>query len=483
MKNTTLLLVFLLGHFYSIAQPINKISIAESTFNIGTNFFAEEQFPTKEFSFTKMDVMDFRFYPELDYMVVHAGFVNGIGDRRLKSSVFGYDLNARGISWNFSVSILDEVIHLKNDQIIHNKSNETLFHNVKTGNPSTFIRDRGYAFDHPQSNHAIFYDSKYGYKDGSAYIHSLDTYLPIGRKVTVPVKYGIREVVNLGDSAIIVSSEGLHYVNFENGDTWSIHKSSGYKDAGSTILKGLAGIALGLATGVYVIPIAADVVYGVSSNVILEDGHIFYCSRNSLIKADLQGNIIWELENVGLGRSTLISYHDRLVLIDQGFAFKNNSTIKVSVPQVLAMDKADGRNMTFANLKHGHIYDVEVSDEKVFLLQKNTIAVFDLHENSLLDYLHFPQNMISDDSWTFESNTYFEWNEGVMRPLSDAYDLSFVIQSAEKDDVFVCDEKMQILSLKKKHNLYAYITDLEDLKVFQSDGHVIFANDEYAVIA
>ena len=159
-------------------------------------------------------------------------------------------------------------------------------------------------------------------------------------------EYGINDIFRLKNSVLMIVADGLQTFNADNGDFWSYTVVTGKKKYGRVAAANVAGIALGLLSGTYIITTGHDLVRDIVSNVLYPDSsNLYFASKEiiSRINAD-NGAIIWSrpLPEDLTSKSFLFAKDNFVYMINTGSAFMGYSRINFGTPFIAAFNKENG---------------------------------------------------------------------------------------------------------------------------------------------
>ena len=302
------------------------------------------------------------------------GTVNNVNGK-LQGIITQYDLNTGKVSWSSRENYKNLRLFQTDKQLILSNSEQSRFINSKTN--SSFDTKHQVYFVSQKNNIAL------GYKTD---LYKTDYYLEginltngnILWKTKVPRNFGWNEVLYLNDTTLLIASDGLHSVNLANGGGWHYAATTGQKNYNAGKTAGNIGMGLLLIFGGFgYFYIGENLLYNVNSNVLIDNDFIYFASMKEIVKIDKNsGNIIWkkDLPKKEASNSLLFEKDNLIVMINQGFANFDDTTIPYGKPFFAAFNKETGEQKYFSYTNNSYyLVDIYITDDNnnFFSLKKS----------------------------------------------------------------------------------------------------------------
>jgi len=268
MKRTLLLLLIFISGYTTYGQTKSTLN---STIVIGKNLITNKVITAKEYNF-----LDNIHHADMDttskcLTIQLRGITKNGKNYKSKGEVLVFDLRTKKIKWQKEIDFQQTGLEQYENILFHTGGVNTVLMDMETGK-SKWSTDRIIHGTIPAINITL------GYKYNSTY--NLDGIsLTTGRilwKRTIDKSYGWNGILNLNDTAVIIKACGLHEINLKTGKGWDYEAQTGKKDYSKTIGLNIAGAALGLLTGVYVVSLGHDLASNMVSNIVVDSGFYYY---------------------------------------------------------------------------------------------------------------------------------------------------------------------------------------------------------------
>lgn len=198
--------------------------------------------------------------------------------------------------------------------------------------------------------------------------------IPIWKR-TVTSEYGWDNIITLNDSTIIIVAAGMHLINLKSGSGWDYNSITGKKDYRATTGANIAGAALGILTGTFLISTGYNLLSEISSNVLISDSSIYFASKERIVKLDFNGERKWtyDLSDEITSKSNLICTDSVIYMLNLGYAFYQNRKVDYGKPFIAAFDKRSGEKiyLTVLSDKKESIKNYEIEKDSVFIVFEN----------------------------------------------------------------------------------------------------------------
>ena len=400
----------------------NNLFAQQSTFIAGKNILDNSDIRGISYKFFD-DV--FRFFVDENSFFLTAqlqGTVNNFNGK-LYGVITQYDLNNGKVSWSNDENYKNLRLFQTDKQLVLSNSERSRFINSKT--KSSFDTKHQVYFVSQKNNIALGYKTDL-YK-ADYYLEGIN--LTNGNKLwktKIPRNFGWNDVLYLNDTTLLIASDGLHSVNLMNGESWHYAAITGQKNYNAG--KNLRNVGMGLLQvligfGSYYV--GENLLYNVNSNVLIDNEFIYFASMEQIAKIDKNsGNIIWtnKFPKKEASKSMLFEKDNLIIMINQGVANFDNTTIPYGKPFVAVFDK-------------------ETGEYKYSYYTKEQISDFDILSN-------FADNKV----FTTNDNNVFFSLENKFYILTD-------------ENIFNLDKILNINRTKKYDNLYIFYAEIGENKL------------------
>ncbi len=263
-------------------------------------------------------------------------------------------------------------------------------------------------------------------------------------------EYGWNDIFHLNDSVLIVAAAGLHTINLKDGTGWDYHTITGAKDYKSTVATNVAGAALGVLTGTYIMSTGSDLVRDIVSNVLMDSLNIYFASRENITRLDQRGNVKWSVNfPKGLSSNSSIFIKDSLIyMVNKGFALMGNRQIDFGTPFLAAYNKNTGKQLFLKTLsdKKDQISGFKINKDEIILILKDRVLKYSLAKGSLLLEKSFDIGLVGELSYLIGDQVYLK------------RDNSFVcLVTSDSTSNYLYTKKGKILKLNGQYDIMEQI--------------------------
>ena len=389
----------------------SELSIQNSEKVIGTNSRTNEKILAKEYIFPEridqyqLDSVSGFVAVQLRGTSKNGKWLNNSGNIVL------FDLRANKIRWakkiNYSQSSIKQFGHL----LIQKINDKSYCLNVGNGEVMWEVKNSISYFERGR-NLGIGYKSN-NLTGSTNTLEGID--LLNGNNIwkrEISREYSWNDIFHLNDSVLIVAAAGLHSINLTDGIGWDYHTITGAKDYKSTIATNVAGAALGVLTGSYLMSTGSDLVRDVVSNVLIDSSNIYFASRENIARLDQRGNVKWSFSfPKGLASNSSIFMKDSLIyMVNKGFAFMGNRQIDFGTPFLAAYNKNTGKQHFFNTLndKKDQIGGFKIIKDEIILILKDRVLKYSLVNGSLVLEKSFDMGLVGELSYFIGDQAYLK---------------------------------------------------------------------------
>jgi len=250
-------------------------------------------------------------------------------------------------------------------------------------------------------------------------------------------EYNLNDFIQLNDSVILISADGLHTVNLKTGQGWNYAIHTGNKDYTNTVVSNIFDITISVLLGSeYEVTTGYDLITGVLSNVLVDSTGIYIADMGSIVRLDYNGNVLWKsiLPKKLISKSSVFFKDNLIYMVNDGFATYNNETVSYGKPFIAAFMKDDGRKVFLSTIgyKKEQIKAFQIQQDTLFLLSKNRIFKYSLTDGAELWEQIIKTDSLGELSGFAGSDLYIKSDSVSFRPiLSDSTNI-YVFTSENK---------------------------------------------------
>jgi outer membrane protein assembly factor BamB len=288
---------------------------------------------------------------------------------------------------------------------------------LETGKPIWKRQSTAY-WVYPELNMALCYD--YG-TTGPNTLHGIN--IKTGQsqwRREVPGEFGWQKAEMLGDSTLMVVSEGLHTVGLTDGKGWAINrvahaKKTDMAKVGLTVLGGVAAASAGymlMPTGSF-----SDYLLNISSNVLYADNGFYFAAKEKISAHSLNGEKIWEttLDRKKTSKSHLFQEGNTLYMINMGYASKYGRPAALGNPYVAAFDAGSGEQLFSKEWEErkNFVSDYMIQGNELYLLYRDKVDIQRYSPEGLtqkyivrIDEKSNMHSFVSDQVFILEDSTF-----------------------------------------------------------------------------
>jgi hypothetical protein len=229
--------------------------------------------------------------------------------------------------------------------------------------------------------------------------------------------FGWNSLISMNDTSKLIVSSGLHRLNFSNGHGWDYTAITGVKEYSANAATLAAGITLGLATGIMLVPTGQNIVHDIASNLVAKNNLLYFASRESIACIDLKGNVVWQtsLPRKLTSKSTLIVENDVVYLINRGFAYQNNRLMEFGKPFIASFNLINGQQSYMTEFeKENQINAYYIHNNNLILVFPHKLARYNLSAGSLIDEKPMTENLYGE-------LTYFIGNQAYVQNIDSTF--------------------------------------------------------------
>ena len=476
MKNKQILaFVLIFAAFNSLGQNQIALNINESV--VGKNLLDGTDIIAKEYTFPDRIYKTF-FDTTTNFLTVQLRGVKGKYYNN-KGKIVQLNTSTNTIIWNKDVNYQNTNIQQLSKIIIQTQANKTQFLNIYSGNPTYNLKNQLYFVD-PTLNIGV------GYKSTSANNHSntleginlLDGNVLWHRDINRD--YGWNDYFYIDDTTVIILSAGLHSLNIKTGEGWDYDAVTGHKDYSGTIAKNVAGVALGVLTGVGMYATGYKLTHSMASNALIDSNYIYFASKEEIAKiGKTTGEILWKTKFESFaGESIIFMDSCNIYMINKGLARENNRQIAYEKPFIATFNRQTGQQISQMpfNEKDNAILSYKLKDDYAYLLFKNKIVkyCFATKENELK---LFPVQQYGDLSFFIGNHVFIKYGEDSIKSIV-ATDTSKFFVFTKNGMALSIDENLNVCDTISNDKLTVSCVDGAPLSFFANQDKISVINND-----
>ncbi|MDR0364328.1 MAG: PQQ-binding-like beta-propeller repeat protein [Bacteroidales bacterium] len=298
---------------------------------------------------------------------------------------------------------------------------------------------------------------------------------------------GLDAMKYLNDSVILISSSGLHAMHIRTGKGWKHNATTTSKSGGPIGVSIGVGLTLGLLTGLYFIPTYPYIsLYGISSNILIDNHKIYFASADELVCLDEQGKTIWKqkLSKKKSTSSQLFTQNGTLYLMNKGAVAKGNSILKSGEAYLSAYDANSGSLLFLANIEPDNpkpMLDAIVKGNKLCIIYPDQILTLSLSTGAYVKKQPYDANNKGELRYFLGNNVYaIENNEVYDLPHAELG--AYCVFTAFKN-LLIFDDKLDIDKIINIDNLCTHSFSIRDVDFFKRNNDLLGIDSNGNIIA
>jgi hypothetical protein len=458
--------LIVLSNYCLIAQE-NKILILNQKISIGKNYKSGKEVYATVYHYPD-NIWKFDNDTVSNSILVQ---VRGLNKYRLRNSgdLIMYDLNHHAPLWNKSINYATESVDQQGSIILQANSSNTIRLNNWNGESLW------------ENNNNIFYIKSelnigLGYHNQSTSLTpnwltavDLKTGLPLWKR-KIDLNYGIYKVIDLDDSISLLVASGLYSINLKNSNGWDYFTITGTRDyvgspdkgeiAGVAAV-GAAAVALGLLTGIFVVPTYVGsgnpLVGNILSNVLFDSTGLYFASKEKIAHIGFSGNVTWSypIPTNLTGKSSLFIKNNLVYYINQGYGLIGNIRIGIGTPFIAAFDKTTGNRKFFniVNEKKTQINLIKVQNDTLIIVFTNKISAYSLMNGFKIFDKPFKNELYGNLEGLLSKKEFILNKDSIFQSLVES-DLSKNFLITDKNKVLKFDNQWNIIGQIDENALY-----------------------------
>ncbi|MFB6318797.1 PQQ-binding-like beta-propeller repeat protein [Saccharicrinis sp. FJH54] len=306
------------------------------------------------------------------------------------------------------------------------------------------------------------------------------------------------QIIHVNDSVILIVAAGLHTINLKTGEGWDYDMITGENEiniVNSDVYHIKDVYAFTKYSGVF---LKNKVISSVGSNLLSENGYIYFASKELLIKTDLEGNVQWTfpIPSGKASSSELFLKNNKLYLLNKGYAYYNESMVgpldpneydpsvkgkvkdeKISYgkPYFTAFNPATGEQLFMKEIESDDqiIQDSKVEEERLILMYQDRIKALSLADGTLSTDKSFLINVLDPFNALIRDKVYLKSSSVDGRKVLDP--LHYYLIRTKDDNLILIDHNFEFVE-----NLVLFDNYLQYNS--STNGYDVYSNASESVI-
>ena len=296
----------------------------------------------------------------------------------------------------------------------------------------------------------------------------------LNNKVLINEDAGIERFSILGDSVVIISASGIHYIDQKNGRQWSYQQTT--SEPKNPLSMPFNYRALGLGTRIaYYSPSRStfDKTFGIASNLLIYKNHLYKSSVDEVVCLTKEGNVIWNkpLDSDITSIALLFVKDELLYHINLGYAFAEGLAVNRGNPFIAIFDLDTGKNQGFLTLGKGRsrITDFTVDSNYIYVLLDQKLVSFELGNLSNSKSIENKTKEFSELQY-FAKADYYIIKDEKFRKYN--HDTTFLYLLNKDNYLVVLDKQLNYIKKISDKYLWHQFDEFEDYKLLYNDKSI-----------
>ncbi len=280
-------------------------------------------------------------------------------------------------------------------------------------------------------------------------------------------EYGWNGLISDNDTSVTIISSGLHSVSLSDGSGWDYGAVTGIDDYTSQVAAAATGIALGILTGVVVVPVGHDIITNIVSNVLQIDDYYYIATKDKIACINnINGTCKWinGFEKGFASNSEIFTHDSLLLMVNFGYGSLGNHNVNIGKPFIAAYSIETG-NQLFMNVvsekRKDGIQSYTIKDDEIWLAFTDRIAKYSLRTGELIYSNQTLLNNTSTNIFYFVDDGVYVDNDIYVLPIQDKFkEAKFVYISS--DSIMVVNEHIMEQHIYSINEVYVKLLDNGD---------------------
>ncbi|MFC0876393.1 hypothetical protein ACE01N_07345 [Saccharicrinis sp. FJH2] len=498
MKNSSTIFLIIFSLISSLAFSSVKLKVSEN--NAGKNLISGKAVVAKEYKFP--GVIQKSYLDTLtNSITVVQQRVNQSGEwLKNRGDLILFSIKDDNIKWSKSINYVNSKVLQYNDNIFLESDNILNCLKISDGDELWDAKVNLKYID-PLMNVGIGYT----YRSAIGVTNMLKGVdLKTGEviwKREISEQYNwSNQIIHINDSVILIVAAGLHTINLKTGKGWDYDMITGENETkivNNDVYHVSDVYAFTKYSGVF---LKNEVISNVGSNLLNEDGYIYFASKDNLIKIDLDGNIQWTFA-IPSGKSSsseLFIRYNRLYLFNKGYASYNETSVGPLDPNVYdqSVDTRDGNEkisygkpyLTAFNPNNGKqlfvkefntddqlILDSKIQDDRLTVLYQDKMKAFSLVDGSVIEEKSFLINVLDPFNHFLNDKIYLKTEDVKGSKIIDP-DTYYLISTRDNNLVVIDHNFEFVKNLVLAENYLPYRSNKYGYNIFANNKETIILN-------
>lgn len=184
------------------------------------------------------------------------------------------------------------------------------------------------------------------------------------------------DVKPAGDSLLLLAASGLHSIHYRGGLQWSYPLSTSRTIKKATYSLANSNPAIRKISNVIKTSADENSIFELSSNILTDNGVIYFAAREKMIAVSTEGKLLWELDLKEFPVSKMLLYKKggTLMLVNLGLAKYADNYVIYGSPFVLSIDPGNGKVKTHSNMAGiENLVDFVITDKSLVFAGKTLV--------------------------------------------------------------------------------------------------------------
>jgi len=487
MKKFLLTIILTFAGWTGFAQSDTNIISGERS--IGKNSLTQKDIVAREFVFPE------RIYDTYIDTLHHCVTVQLRGmetDKKKRSwfhnsgTVMLYDFSNNRIKWSKPINYVTGDISQYDNVIVQTDGEKSYCLNYETGNDLWEVKN-AISYVEPDLHVGIGYKKTGAFRDTpSNTLEGIDlTTGSVLWKRELNREYGWNGIFHSTDSTLIIVAAGLHEVNINTGKGWDYTTVTGDEDytasAAGAAVGTVAGVALGVLTGMFVIPIGygSDLVRDVASNVWADSLNFYFASRERLACLGHDGEVKWMnfLPNDMTSKSYIFIKDGVLYMINRGFAYMGARKLGYGTPFIAKFNRKTGERFYLSKVgeRKEQMNGFDIEEDTLFVLFKDRISKYSLYNGSLIAEQTFDVKTYGGLNGFVGSQVYIKTDSAYQNMLLSDTTRCYVTTGNGK--ILTLDDKLNVVGQTDFDQLYIHYLNYHGYRFIAKDDRTIVIDE------
>lgn len=292
---------------------------------------------------------------------------------------------------------------------------------------------------------------------------------------------GLASAMLSADSALAISSGGIHYIDLENGQGFSDKAKTEYVDYSYSNLGGVVG---GIA-GAALFSILSHAAHAptikkagnLNSNIAIDNGLIYFASLKDITAYNELGEIVWthSLARSLKGLCKVFVTDDAVFMLNYGRERLNDTYIFGDV-HFSKWHKKTGEKLAeniLGQVKREYVNDFLLRDTSIVIALSNRMAEYSLHDLKLMQEKSFGSANVSSGLRNIVNPPAYVRTDSIIENRSQLYPDRIYIENSSGMKIEFSEE-LEIMSIVRADNFFT---------IKQTSGsHHLLDNGKYLIL-